>query len=88
MTLKRINTETIFYHYFEFHNSKGQIKYALYDADMDMPIAYGSRNFVHNAIRNLPKNVTVIYYKPDADKITFYNPRFQKYIGKNETPQK
>ena len=84
MTLKRINTETLLYHIFEFKDSKGQIKYTLFDADMDMPVAYGSRNFVMGAVTNLPKNVTVIYYKPDVDHITFYNPRGQKYSGQNE----
>ena len=88
MTFKRINTETILYHYFEFQNSKGQLKYALFDSDMDMPIAYGSKNFVAATIRNLSKNVTVVYYKPDADRVTFHNPRFQKYSGANEKTKK
>jgi len=84
MTLKRINKETLLYHIFEFKNSKGQIKYALFDADMDMPVAYGSRNFVMSAVTNLQKTVTVVYYKPGVDKIAFYNPRQQKYTGQDE----
>lgn len=81
MRLKRINTKTILYHYFEFNTAKGQVKYALFDADMDVPVSYGSRNFVNGTIRNLPKNVTIIYYKPDTDGETFTNPRSQKYVG-------
>lgn len=85
MTLKKINSETLLYHYFEFLDSKKRIMYALYDADMDKPVAYGSRSLVNGAIRNLSKNVTVIYYKSDSrDNQTFYNPRFQKYSGVNE----
>lgn len=85
MTLKRINPETLLYHYFEFSDSKRRIVYALFDADLDKPVAYGSRSLVNGTIRNLSKNVTVIYYKQDSrDNQTFYNPRFQKYSGKNE----
>jgi len=59
--------------------------YALYDMDMDKPVAYGSRSLVNGVIRNLNKNVTIVYYKPTStDKQTFYNPRFQKYSGQNE----
>ena len=81
MTLKRINQETILYHYFEFHNADQQIKYALFDSDMDMPVAYGSRNFVNSTVKNLPKYVTVVYYKAGTDGVTFHNPRFQKFTG-------
>lgn len=84
MRLKTINPETLLYHLFEFKNSRGQIKYALFDADMDMPVSYGSRNLVYGTVTKLAKNVTVIYYKPDVDKVTFYNPRQQKYTGTNE----
>lgn len=84
MILKRINPDSLLYHYFEFKNSNRQWRYALYDAEMDYPVAYGSRNLVNGTIRNLKKEVTVIYYKPDADGVTFHNPRFQRYIGKNE----
>jgi ABC-type uncharacterized transport system substrate-binding protein len=84
MRLKSINTKTLLYHLFEFKNSNGQLKYALYDADMDMPVSYGSKNLVYGTVTKLPKNVTVVYYKPDVDKVTFYNPRQQKYTGQNE----
>ena len=85
MTLKRINPEILLYHYFEFLDSKKRIMYALYDADMDKPVSYGSRSLVNGTIRNLSKNVTVVYYKPNStDGQTFYNPRFQKYSGENE----
>lgn len=88
MTFKRINKETLLYHLFEFKNSRGQLSYALFDADMDMPVAYGSRNFVMATVSNLPKYVTVIYYKPDTDKITFYNPPQQRYKGTKNNGEK
>ena len=63
------------------------MRYALFDSDMDMPVSYGSRNLVQNTIRHLNKKVTVIYYKPNTDKQTFYNPRFQKYEGQSEAEE-
>jgi hypothetical protein len=78
MRLKRINPNAILYHYFQMT----PVKSVLFDDDMDMPVAYGSKNLVEGTITHLSKNVTVIYYKRNVDKQTFYNPRFLKYEGK------
>jgi hypothetical protein len=72
----------VVYHYFE--QSKSQ--FVLYDDDMDMPIAYGSRNLVDAAIRKLPKSITVIYYQRDMrDKLSYKKRYF--YQGQKEDRQ-
>jgi len=68
MQLKRLDHKQIIYHYFE----RSVSEFALYDDEMDMPIAYGSRNLVDAMVRSLTPNVTVVYYKRDTgDKISF-----------------
>ena len=67
MQLKRVNPKTLLYHYFERDVSN----FALYDDELDMPVAYGSRNLVDAMVRNLSKSVSVVYYKRDTDGVTF-----------------
>ncbi len=79
MTLKRINPEAILYHYFE----RSVSKFALYDDELDLPVAYGSRNLVDGTVRKLSKTITIIYYKRDVDKMTFKKKII--YNGKKES---
>lgn len=68
MQLKRVNPKQILYHYFE----RSPSEFALYDDELDMPVAYGSRNLVDSMVRNLSPRVTVVYYKRDmGDKVSF-----------------
>jgi len=79
MQLKRIDPKAVIYHYFE----RSPTEFALYDDEIDMPIAYGSRNLVDAMVRNLPPKITVAYYKRDgADGISFKKRAF--YEGKAE----
>lgn len=71
MRLKTIKPETILYHFFQFHDTKGRQQYALYDADMDMPVSYGSWKYVTSTITNLPTHCIVIWYKTSRDKYSF-----------------
>lgn len=58
--IKPIDPSALFYHYFEYSVSK----FSLFDdADDGTPIIIGSRNLVDATIRNLPKQVTIFYYK-------------------------
>ena len=73
MQLKRINPRAVLYHYFE----KSPSEFALFDDELDMPVAWGSRNLVDAMTRTLHKSVTVIYYKRDiADKVSFKKKMF------------
>ena len=80
MQLKKVNPKEIVYHYFE----RSPAEFALYDDELDMPIAYGSRNLVDSAVRKLNPLVMVVYYKRDiGDKVSFkkkviYNGKTQK----------
>jgi len=77
MQLKRIDPTAVIYHYFE----RSASEFSLFDDELDMPVAYGSRNLVDATVRNLPPKVTVAYYKRDgADKISFKKKAF--YEGK------
>lgn len=67
MTLKKINPKAILYHYFE----KSPTELALYDDEMDQPVAYGSKNLVDAMVRSLDKRVTIVYYKRDSDGASF-----------------
>jgi hypothetical protein len=68
MTLKKVSPKQILYHYYE----RSPSEFALYDDEMDMPIAYGSRNLVDSMVRNLSPHITVVYYKRDmTDKVSF-----------------
>ena len=79
MQLKRVNPDSLIYHYFE----RSVSKFALYDDELDMPVAYGSRNLVDSMVRKLDKKTTIIYYKRDPrDKITFK--KKMEYNGKKE----
>jgi len=79
MQLKKVDPKQVLYHYFE--RSPGE--FALYDDELDMPIAYGSRNLVDTMVRKLDPINTVIYYKRDvADKASFK--KKMMYSGKKE----
>jgi hypothetical protein len=79
MQLKRVNPKQLLYHYFE----RSPSDFALYDDEMDMPVAYGSRNLVDAIVRSLRKSVTVVYYKRDAgDKVSYKKKVI--YSGKEE----
>ena len=79
MQLKRVNPKQILYHYFE----RSPSEFALFDDELDMPVAYGSRNLVDAMVRSLKKSISVIYYKRDqADKYSFKKKVI--YNGKNE----
>jgi hypothetical protein len=78
MTLKKVNPKQLLYHYFE----RSVSEFALYDDELDMPIAYGSRNLVDSAVRNLRKSVTIVYYRRDTDKTAFKKKLI--YKGKEE----
>ena len=68
MQLKRVNPKAVLYHYFE----RSVTEFALFDDELDMPVAYGSRNLVDAMVRSFPKNITVVYYKRDTvDRISF-----------------
>ena len=68
MQLKRVNPKQLLYHYFE----RSPSEFALFDDELDMPVAYGSRNLVDAVVRSLRKSVTVVYYKRDiTDKVSF-----------------
>ena len=77
MQLKRIDPKAVIYHYFELSASE----FSLFDDELDMPVAYGSRNLVDATVRNLPPKVTVAYYKRDgADKISFKKKAFYEEL--------
>jgi hypothetical protein len=68
MQLKKINPKALLYHYFE----RTVTEFALFDDDLDMPVAWGSRNLVDALVRKLSRSVSVVYYKRDTtDKISF-----------------
>jgi hypothetical protein len=68
MQLKRVNSKQILYHYFE----RSPSEFALFDDELDMPVAYGSRNLVDSMVRSLSPTITVAYYKRDmGDKVSF-----------------
>lgn len=79
MQLKKVNVKQILYHYFE----RSTTDFALYDDELDMPVAYGSRNIVDAMVRSLRKSITIVYYKRDmTDKISFRKKML--YNGKKE----
>ena len=58
--IKPIDPTAQFYHHFEYSVSK----FGLFDdADDGTPVVVGSRNLVDAVIRNLPRQVTIFYYK-------------------------
>jgi len=58
--IKPIDPTSIIYHHFEYSVSE----FSLFDdADDGTPVVVGSRNLVDATIRNLPKKVTIFYYK-------------------------
>lgn len=80
MQLKRVNPKSLLYHYFE----KSVSEFALFDDELDMPVAFGSRNLVDAMIRSLSPKITVIYYKRDvSDKVSFK--KKMMYQGKKES---
>ena len=85
MQLKKINPKALLYHYFE----RSVTEFALYDDEMDMPVAYGRRNLVDALVRRLSKSISVADYKRDTtDKISFKKKVI--YTGKattDETPK-
>lgn len=52
--------ERLYYHY-----KIDAATYALYDSELNTPIAYGSFNFVSATITKLPPTVTIFYYEVD-----------------------
>jgi hypothetical protein len=52
--------EKLYYHY-----KVDASRYALFDSDLDTPIAYGSWNFVGATINKLPPSSTIFYYEVD-----------------------
>lgn len=79
MQLKRVNPKQILYHYFELSVSQ----FALFDDELDMPVAYGSRNLVDAMVRSFRKSINVVYYKRDgSDKVSFKKKAI--YEGKKE----
>lgn len=80
MQLKRVNPKALLYHYFE----RSPTEFAIYDDELDMPIAYGSKNLVDSVVRRLNKVITIIYYKRDnADKVSYK--RYAVFDGKKES---
>jgi hypothetical protein len=77
MTLKPINPKALLYHCFE----NPPLQYALYDDELGLPVAYGSRNYVEGAIRNLGKHVTVIVYKKNIDRESYVTRPHMKRKG-------
>jgi hypothetical protein len=58
--IKPIDPTAKLYHHFQYSVSE----FGLFDdADDGTPIIVGSRNLVDATVRNLPKNVTIFYYK-------------------------
>ena len=83
MQLKKIDPKQVLYHYFE----RSPSEFALYDDELDMPIAWGSRNLVDATVRNLSARMTVIYYKRDlADKVSFKKKLMYKGKKEKESP--
>lgn len=77
--IKSIDPKSLIYHYFEYSVSS----FSLFDDDDDgTPVAIGSRNLVDATIRNLPKYVTIFYYKKNS---TGYWEKKKMYDGKKET---
>lgn len=74
MQLKRVDPNAVIYHYFE----RSPSEFALYDDELDMPIAWGSKNLVDAKVRSLPPKVSVAYYKRDIDKVSFKKKAFFK----------
>jgi hypothetical protein len=58
MTYKKIDPKEKIFHYIEISTSK----IALYDSELDQPVAYGSKVLIANAIKNLSPKVTIYYY--------------------------
>ena len=82
MQLKRVNPKALLYHYFE----RSVTEFALFDDELDMPVAHGSRNLVDAIVRSLSKSVTVCYYKRDGvDGLSFKKKVI--YEGKKEEGQ-
>ena len=62
--LKPIDPRSLVYHHYEYEVSY----FGLFDDAGDgTPVAVGSRNLVDATIRNLPKSVTIFYYKLHTD---------------------
>jgi len=58
--LKPIDPFAKFYHHYEYSVSE----FGLFDdADDGTPVVVGSRNLVDAVIRQLPKHITIFYYK-------------------------
>jgi hypothetical protein len=83
MTLKRINPEAKLYHYFE----RSVSEFALYDDELDMPVAYGSRNLVDGTVKNLDKSVAIVYYNRDVTNKMAFKKKII-YNGKKVVKQK
>ena len=82
MQLKRVDPNAVIYHYFE----RSPSEFVLYDDEMDMPVAYGSKNLVDARVRSLSPKVSIAYYKRDVDKTSFKKKFF--FRGKvKETPK-
>jgi hypothetical protein len=61
---KPIDKDAYFYHHFEYSVSR----FGLFDdADDGTPIVIGSRNLIDAVIRNLPKHITIFYYKKNQN---------------------
>lgn len=80
MQLKRVNPKALLYHYFE----KSVSEFVLFDDDLDMPVAFGSRNLVDAMVRSLNPKIVVVYYKRDiSDKVSFK--KKMMFNGKKES---
>lgn len=76
---KPIDYRSVIYHHFEYSVSN----FGLFDdADDGTPVVVGSRNLVDAVIRNLPKHITIFYYKKNS---TGYWEKKIVYDGKKET---
>jgi hypothetical protein len=76
--LKPIDPRADEYHHFEYNVSH----FSLFDdADDGTPVVVGSRNLVDATIRNLPKKVTIYYYKKNVQG---YWEKKMVYKGKAE----
>lgn len=79
MQLKRVNPKALLYHYFE----RSPSEFALFDDELDMPVAWGSRVLVDAMVRSFRKSISIVYYKRDmGDKISFKKKAI--YDGKKE----
>lgn len=89
MRLKPIKPETILYHFFQFIDTKKRQQYALFDADMDMPVSYGSWKYVTGTITHLPDYTIIYWYKGTRDQSFEIKPGGKHFPKKanNEEPK-